>query len=85
MPLRPPAHFLLYSRPGCHLCELMQQRLADALPAGAYQVQIVDVDADPATRARWGHEIPVLVLGGKLVCHGSLDLEELHKALAQHH
>jgi hypothetical protein len=42
------------------------------------------VDADPAIRIRYGHKIPVLLLGGELVCHGRLDEEELLKALTYH-
>jgi hypothetical protein len=83
VPPRPPARFLLYSRPGCHLCELMLEELAGVLSAGEYRVDIADVDADPITRVRWGHKIPVLLLGGELVCHGYLDPDKLHKALAQ--
>ena len=56
-----------------------------ALPAVArVGVDVVDVDADPAAKVRYGHKIPVLLLGGELVCHGRLDAEEVHKALAYH-
>ncbi|HVC01547.1 MAG TPA: glutaredoxin family protein [Steroidobacteraceae bacterium] len=76
------ARFTLYSRPGCHLCEAMLESLA-ALPAAAgHPVEVLDVDRDPATRVRYGHKIPVLLFGGELVCHGRLDAEEVHKALA---
>jgi hypothetical protein len=47
-------------------------------------VDVLDVDADPAARVRYGHKIPVLLLDGELVCHGRLDAEEVHKALAYH-
>ncbi|MDE2305551.1 MAG: glutaredoxin family protein [Gammaproteobacteria bacterium] len=74
--------FALYSRPGCHLCEDMLAALA-ALPGTAgVPIEVLDVDADPATRARYGHKIPVLLFDGELVCHGRLDAEEVHKALA---
>jgi Glutaredoxin-like domain (DUF836) len=75
--------FLLYSREGCHLCELMAEELAGVLEGSTHGFDLVDVDADPAARARWGHKIPVLLLDNELVCHGSLDTEEVHKALAQ--
>ena len=76
--------FLLYSRPGCGLCEEMLSELA-ALPAAAQAgVDVLDVDADPAAKVRYGHKIPVLLLAGELVCHGRLDPEEVHKALAYH-
>ena len=76
------AGFLLYSRPGCGLCEEMLAELR-ALPAArGVSVDVADVDADPATRKRFGLKIPVLLLGGDLVCYGRLDHEEVHKALA---
>ena len=56
-----------------------------AMPAVArVGVDVLDVDADPAAKLRYGHKIPVLLLDGELVCHGRLDAEEVHKALAYH-
>jgi hypothetical protein len=76
--------FLLYSRPDCGLCEEMLAELA-ALPAARdFPVDVVDVDDDAAVRVRYGHKIPVLLFAGELVCHGHLDAEEVHKALAYH-
>ena len=76
-----PRRFQLYSRSGCGLCEEMQLELA-ALPAArGIPIDVVDVDADPAARARYGHKIPVLMLAGELVCHGRLDPGEVLKAL----
>jgi hypothetical protein len=76
--------FLLYSRPGCALCEEMLEELA-ALPAAAQAgVDVLDVDADPAAKVRYGHKIPVLLFAGELVCHGRLDPDEVDKALAYH-
>jgi hypothetical protein len=73
--------FLLYSRPGCHLCEELLAEL-NAVPAAAgYPIDRRDVDSDPAMRARYGHKVPVLLFDGELVCHGRLDREELLKAL----
>ena len=77
-------HFVLYSRPGCGLCEEMLSDLA-ALPAAqGIPVEVLDVDREPAARQRYGHKIPVLLLAGELVCHGRLDPDEVHKALAYH-
>jgi len=76
--------FLLYSRPGCGLCEELLAELA-ALPAArGFAVDVVDVDTDAAARVRFGHKIPVLLFAGELVCHGRLDAAEVHKALAYH-
>jgi hypothetical protein len=76
--------FLLYSRHGCGLCEEMLSDLA-ALPcAQGIPIDVVDVDLEPAARARYGHKIPVLLLAGELLCHGRLDPEEVDKTLAHH-
>ena len=56
-----------------------------ALPAaGAYAIDVLDVDEDPVARIRYGHKVPVLLFAGELVCHGHLDPEEVYKALAHH-
>jgi hypothetical protein len=81
---RAPPRFLLYSRPGCALCEEMLGELA-ALPAAQpFGIDVLDVDADSAAKTRYGHKIPVLLFAGELVCHGHLDRDEVHKALAYH-
>jgi hypothetical protein len=76
--------FAMYSRSGCALCEEMLSELAALPAAGEFPVDVLDVDADPAAKVRYGHKIPVLLLAGELVCHGRLDLEEVHKAIAYH-
>jgi hypothetical protein len=75
--------FVLYSRPGCGLCEELHAELSRVPAAAGYPVEIIDVDSDARARVRYGHKIPVLLFGGELVCHGRLDREELAKALAQ--
>ncbi len=74
--------FLLYSRPGCGLCEEMLSELSALPEAQSHPLDVIDVDTDPAVKVRYGHKIPVLLFAGELVCHGRLDAEEVHKALA---
>jgi Glutaredoxin-like domain (DUF836) len=74
----------MYSRPDCGLCDDMRQELASLAEAEGYPVDVIDVDTDAAARLRYGHKIPVLLFAGELVCHGHLDAEEVHKALAYH-
>jgi hypothetical protein len=79
-----PLRFLLYSRPGCCLCDEMLKELAALPEAQPHGIDVLDVDTDPAAKTRYGHKIPVLLYAGELVCHGHLDPEEVHKALAYH-
>jgi thiol-disulfide isomerase/thioredoxin len=59
----------IYSRPGCHLCDEMKavvERVArsTALPL---TIEEIDISTDPALEARYGVEIPVLLIDGKKV------------------
>jgi hypothetical protein len=58
------------------LSELKTLRCAQGIP-----IEVVDVDLDPAARARYGHKVPVLMFAGELLCHGRLDPEEVDKTL----
>ncbi len=56
----------LLSRPGCHLCDELRRR-ADAMLDGiAHEWEVVDVDSNPDLAARFGNEIPVLFVGGRV-------------------
>lgn len=76
--------FLLYSRSGCCLCEELLAELNEVPAALGLPIEVRDVDADPAMRARYGHKVPVLLFAGELICHGRLNKEELLKALIYH-
>jgi hypothetical protein len=58
------------------LSELSSLPCAHGIP-----IEVVDVDLDPAARARYGHKVPVLLFAGELLCHGRLDPEEVDKTL----
>jgi glutaredoxin len=63
----------LYSRPGCHLCEVVEEQLARLRKEHAFDVEIVDIDGDPALVELYGREIPVVMLDGKKVAKYQLD------------
>lgn len=60
VPLPP---LLLYSRQGCCLCEGLEQKLRALEPAPP--LTVVDVDGDPGLQARFGLEVPVLLVAGE--------------------
>jgi glutaredoxin-like protein DUF836 len=71
----------LYSRPGCHLCDDMKavvERVAGSRPSA---IEIVDISADPQLEARYGLEIPVLLVNGKKAAKYRVTEEELMRIL----
>ncbi len=66
-------HFILYMRRGCHLCEPAWQRLCLEQRRYRFQLDVVDVDADPELAARFGHQVPVVTLNGKVRFRGGVN------------
>lgn len=71
----------VYSRPGCHLCELL---IADLMPLlrGRARLALREVDDDPAWRECYGERIPVVEIGGDVICELRLDRAAVLEALA---
>ena len=57
----------IYSRPGCHLCDEMKEvvRRVTASAEPAVEIEEIDISTDPDLEARYGQEIPVLLVDGK--------------------
>jgi glutaredoxin len=62
-------HIVLYSRRGCHLCELVEDWLACHAPDGA----VIDVDAVPEAAQAFGLRVPVVEIDGVVVLEGRFD------------
>lgn len=75
------ASLVLYSRPGCHLCEDMHSELQPLLRAAGIAVKVVDIDTDAALRETFGLRIPVLALDGEVISEGRLDADAVADAL----
>lgn len=52
----------LYTRAGCHLCEAVEQHLADLAGDHPHELELIDVDTDPALRERYGWAVPVVIV-----------------------
>lgn len=64
---------VLYSRPGCHLCDGVR-RVLDEMGT-AYDE--VDIDRDEALKAEYGWIVPAVAVGGRLVFEVGMDPAEL--------
>ena len=77
-----PAGLVVITREGCGLCDEMLQELAvlereHSLPS----VSVVDVDADPELIRQYGLKVPVLLLDGSVICHYTLNSNEVLRLL----
>ena len=58
------ARIILYSKPGCHLCEVMKEEMAKADCADLYQLEEINIESDAELFSRYRHDIPVLMIDG---------------------
>jgi len=56
---------VVYSREGCCLCDDALREVEAARAAEPFELQVVDVDQDPALAERYGHEVPVIEVDGR--------------------
>ena len=76
-----PGPLTLYTRAGCPLCEDMAAAVGPLAEAGGHRLQAVDVDADPALKARHGWDVPLLFDGDAEICRHQIDLPALREWL----
>jgi glutaredoxin len=63
----------LYTRVGCHLCDVMKERLDVIAQTHPFTLELVDIDRDAALKQLYDHEVPVLLVDGAKVAKYRLD------------
>jgi glutaredoxin len=71
-PLSPP-EVILYTRPGCHLCEDAHTLLAEAGQTFGFQVQTVNIEENPDLEQQHGLQIPVVQIDGIIRFRGRVN------------
>ncbi len=71
----------LYTRPGCHLCEEAKALMAPLLRQFRAELREINVDEDPALRAKYTNDVPVIFLGERKVAKHRVNLEQLRRQL----
>lgn len=79
----PRAGFRIYSRAGCHLCEVMEHELATLIADRPLAIEVIDVDSTPELQDRYGEWVPVLTAGDRELCHYHLNADRVREYLNQ--
>jgi glutaredoxin len=72
---------VVYSRKGCHLCEVVKESLSKLSRQGAFTWHDVDVDADPDLRRQYNDEVPVVFINGRKAFKYHMDEKEFLRKL----
>lgn len=73
----------IYSKPGCHLCDDMKAVVSRVAKRAGDRIAIeeIDITTDPDLEARYGLEIPVLLIDGEKVAKYRISDEEFRRAI----
>jgi glutaredoxin len=79
----PPMHdVVLYSRKGCHLCQIVKESLSKLQRRGGFTWREVDVDSAEELRRQFTDEVPVVFIDGKKAFKYRMDEKEFLRVLA---
>lgn len=73
---------LLYTRKGCHLCEIVKESLVKLQRRGGFLWREVDVDTDEQLRREYNDQVPVVFIDGRKAFKYHMDEREFLRRLA---
>jgi glutaredoxin len=77
-----PREVIVYSRKGCHLCEIVKEKLTKLERRGGFRWREVDVDTDESLRRQFTDEVPVVFIDGRKAFKYRLNEQEFLRKLA---
>jgi glutaredoxin len=75
------ARVIIYTRPGCHLCDEAKAAISASECNDEFSLEEVNIDQDPALRERYGHDIPVILINGVKAFKHRVDRGEFKRKL----
>jgi hypothetical protein len=72
---------ILYTRPGCHLCDEAKVVINEARKDGEFTLEEVNIDKDPELAEQYGYDIPVVLINRVKAFKHRVDLREFRRKL----
>jgi glutaredoxin len=72
---------VLYSRPGCHLCDVAREVLQAARQRSPFEFEEIDIERDEDLELEYGIRIPVVAVDGEERFEVAIDERELARLL----
>jgi len=72
---------VVYTKPGCHLCDVVKDILETLQANHAFHLRIVNILEDPEANQKFKEEIPVVFINGEKAFKYCLDEKQFLKRL----
>jgi glutaredoxin len=73
---------VVYSRKGCHLCEIVKESLVKLERRGGFTWREIDVDSDEDLRRQFTDEVPVVFINGRKAFKYRMNEQDFLRKLA---
>ena len=57
-------HVIVYSRPGCHLCDEAKAAIHNAAIDDRFTLQEINIESDPELLRKYKYDIPIVTIDG---------------------
>ena len=74
-----PIRVDIYSRPGCHLCDVAKDVIEKVRRRYPFNLSIINIETDPALETAYGTEIPVVTINGNKAFKYKVDEAEFEQ------
>lgn len=71
----------VFSRPGCHLCEVLVDQLLPLI-SGRLELEVCNIATSEKWQRRYGLRIPVVLFNGRDICQYKLDVAAIRRIVA---
>ena len=73
---------VLYSRPGCHLCDVAREAILSLRERVGFEFQEVDIEGDDELELGYGIRVPVVEVDGEEAFEVTVDAEQLARLVS---
>ena len=75
------ANVTIYSRHGCHLCDVMKEEVAQIQTDLEFTIEIIYIDKNTELEEKYGEQVPVILIDGEIHDFFKLNETRFRKAL----
>jgi len=75
------ANVTIYSRHGCHLCDVMKDEVAQIQKDLEFTIEIIYIDKNTELEEKYGEQVPVILIDGEIHDFFKLNETRFRKAL----
>ena len=74
---------VIYTRPGCHLCEEAKEAMHAARCAGEYTLNEINIETDSEILERYRDDVPVITINGVEAFRHKVNPDEFRQKLLE--